>query len=237
MSIDRECSFCQDACRRECSAGMRSMSLFHWNRDRKAGQTAPETEPAAQASESTGEGAQRNPGIGIGGVSIEEFMDQLNEDMAPDETLERSVALAERIELVTDLDYPGAALAPEDEVRQQLILSKRGAVVFRSARYYHGKGHYGIGRYEEKHIPASSVREIFQLLDTWLFVQKPAVWEPSADRGSWIIRTSFDEGSAEMERGALTDAVVDGIHLSDFIRERIPISDLFLFDGGSSAIL
>lgn len=201
------------------------MQWFHRSHEQK-----PEAADEDNFSQNETEAEEEPRSIGIGGVSIQEFMDQLEEDMSASEALNQPVSSAERLELITDRDFPGAALLPEDEVRQQLILSSRGGVVFRSVRYYRGKGHYGIGRYEERHVASSTVKEIFSLLDTWLFVQKPQLWDPETDHGSWIIRAGFAEGNTQMERGSLTGAVVDGIDLSDFIRQRIPIGGLFLFD-------
>lgn len=198
------------------------MHLFHRN--------PKQTTDVEEQNNTLPEEADESRSIGIGGVSLEEFMNQLEEDMSAGEALAQSVSSAERLELITDRDYPGAVLQPDDEARQQLVLSAGGVIVFRSVRYYRGKGHYGIGRYEEKRVAPAAVREIFSLLDTWLFVQKPQLWSPETDRGSWVIRAGFAEGNTQMERGRLEGAVVDGVDLSDFIRQRIPIGNLFLFD-------
>lgn len=168
--------------------------------------------------------------IGLGGVSIKEFMDQFNEDLAPDESLERAVSAAAAIEIVTSRDYPGAKLSSEDEAQQQLMISKGGLVVLRTMKYFKGKGHYSIGRYEKANIAPSTVSEIFNLMDTWLFMTDLTPWNKAEDRGSWTLRVSHDTGHAEMMRGALTGASVDGIDLSQFIRVRIPIRHLFLFE-------
>lgn len=182
-------------------------------------------------SEDNDQKRRASPDIGLGGVSLEEFMDQFNEDMEPDHTTETSLSSASQIEMITERGSQRQHVwQPDDEVRQQLVIGRDGNIVFRSLKYFKGKGHYSIGRYETTQMTSGTAKEIYQLLDTWLFVSRPQRWNPDSEAGSWLLRVRHEEGPTGIERGSLTGAFVDGIDVSSFIRQRVPVAGLFLFD-------
>lgn len=161
-----------------------------------------------------------------------DLMDHLEEDLAPRISANVSVAGCAEFAILTRRAVTGQTYTPTDEVVQQLQIAADGQVQFRANTYHNGPGRLGIGRVLEASIPAASVQEIGRMLDTWLYTRADSGWEPSADGGVWYLRVRQADGREQIQRGPLDGAFVAGMDLSWFVRERVPIEGLFLFDPG-----
>lgn len=164
------------------------------------------------------------------GISLNDYMDQLEADLAPAIADKVSLAGCAQFEIITRRAVSGHSYAPTEEVAQHLVISEKGQIQFRANTWHNGPGKYGIGRVLETSIPASSVQEICRILDTWLYTREKDHWEPTADTGQWYIRVHQHDGREQIQRGSLTGAYVADMDLSWFIRDRITIETLYLFD-------
>lgn len=133
-------------------------------------------------------------------------------------------------ELVTLREVPQMDCGAEEEVAQYLSISADGQVQFHANTYHQGPGHYGIGRVLQTRIATGAVQEITRLLDTWLYMRGEENWTPAENVGKWYLRIRSADGKEQIHRGSLEGAFLDGIDISWFVRERVPIADLYLFD-------
>lgn len=159
-----------------------------------------------------------------------DLMDHLEEDLAPQIAANVSVAGCAEFAILTRRAVEEQTYAPTDEVVQQLTIAADGQVQFRANTYHNGPGRFGIGRVTEASISRAAVQEIGRMLDTWLYTRADAEWQPSAGQGVWYLRVRQADGREQIQRGPLDGAFVAGMDLSWFIRERVPVEGLFLFD-------
>lgn len=200
--------------------------MFLFGRNREAAAThAPASPDRRQLAGE--DAASHTTGLGI---SLNDYMDQLEADLAPKISDKVTLSGCALFELVTLRIVPGRAYDAAEEVEQHLAISAGGAVQFRGNTYHRGPGHLGIGRIQDAVIPQAAVQEICRLLDTWLYTRENAAWTQPTDRGKWYLRVRFDDGREQVQRGALDGAFLEGIDVSQFIRERIPLDQLYLFD-------
>ena len=160
---------------------------------------------------------------------FEELMNQLNEDLSY-RPLTSSLSDADMVEIETDLGDEEHA-DPADEIVQHLYLARDGKITFRSFTRGKGRGARGVGRYETCTVPAQTVQEIRQLLDMVLYMQSGENWSGRDADPRWVIRAARRGEGTEMTAGKPEGAFAGGMDLSYLIRQRIPIPDLFLFDG------
>lgn len=149
------------------------------------------------------------------------------------EETERTTTVSVRdcasLELVTQRAMAGRDYEAADEVVQRLTIAADGAVSLRANTWHHGPQALGIGRILDIRIPRAAVSEITRLLDTWLFTRDQA-WSPAEDAGRWYLRIRQQDGKEQIQRGSLDGAFVMEMDVAQFIRERIPIEGLYLFD-------
>ena len=162
---------------------------------------------------------------------FEELMNQLNEDLSY-RPLTSSLAEADMVEIETDLGEEENG-DPGREAVQHLYLARDGSITFRSFTGGKGRGKRGIGRYETCSVSAAAVLEILQLLDTFLYLRSSERWSGREEDARWVIRSARRGEGTEMTAGALEGASCGGMDLTYFIRQRIPIPDLLLFDRGT----
>lgn len=164
------------------------------------------------------------------GISLYDFMEALEADTAPQIADRVDIAGCAMFEIVTLREVPGRTYDAAAEVEQHLAIAADGAVRFRANTYHKGPGQHGIGRVEDANIPRGTVQEISRLLDTWLYMRASQDWMQPEDIGKWYLRVRFADGREQLQRGSLDGAFMDGIDIGQFMRERIPIAGLYLFD-------
>lgn len=175
----------------------------------------------------TGDEGQHTTGLG---VSLNDYIEQLEADLAPAIAEQVTLSGCARFEIVTRRAVEGQSYDPRDEVDQHLTITADGRVLFRANTYHHGPGRYGIGRVLETRIPKATVQEICRTLDTWLYTRAGKEWTSADHVGQWYLRVHFGDGREQVQRGSLEGAVVADIDISWFIRARVPVENLYLFD-------
>lgn len=162
---------------------------------------------------------------GIG--SINDYIEAFENAVEPTDKV--SIYGCASLELVTIRDIPGIHFDADEEIAQYLSIGADGPIQFHANTYHNGPGHYGIGRVMNAQISQSTFLEITRLLDTWLFTRDEN-WLPSENAGKWYLKIRCADGKEQIYRGSLDGAFLDGIDISWFMRQRIPIDQLFLFD-------
>lgn len=158
------------------------------------------------------------------GISYDEiFADDPEDTREPDDM---------QVKLIFSPVGEGVQLRPEQEAEQQLVVTWRGAVRFRSLCFGEGVGHYLPGRKISLEIGREKAWEIINAVSDFVSsrtLKKEREEEGTAEDGCWQITEYFTEEVARAEGREFT------IHgngrqkeLSRYIRERIPISHLFV---------
>ncbi len=171
------------------------------------------------------------------GLSLYDFMEAFEKGMEPELMGHVNLAGCEMFELTTNRMYKGAEYAPEEEVVQHLAIRKDGVVRFTSNTYHKGEGKLGIGRVVDAKISAGTMKEICDLVDSWLFSTGSQAFNLDEPKGRWILRARFEDGGSyesggreDLQQGTLAPAFFAGIDICQFIRERIPVSGMYLFE-------
>lgn len=186
----------------------------------------PDSTPDQRQIKETNEG-EYTTGLGI---SLNDYMEQLEADLAPRISDKVTISGSALFEIVTLRVVPGETYDAADEVEQHLAIAADGKVRFRANTYHNGPGRLGIGRVQDTAIPVAAVQEIARMLDTWLYMRDGEAWSQPANTGKWYLRVRFDDGREQVQRGALDGAFLEGMDIAQFIRERVPIDHLYLFD-------
>lgn len=126
----------------------------------------------------------------------------------------------------------GYGPAPDcnDEIEQHLTISSTGRVWCN--RYIFGEG-YNYELYKKEHvfIGKDPAKRILGLVSDFLQSYQGYF---VTDVGSWEMEIRFNNGDKKRIDGPLIGNVfVEDIDLSDYIRSEVPITNLFVFDGGT----
>ena len=134
-----------------------------------------------------------------------------------------------KFRIETNIIAYGPEPAPMDEVEQHLTVSETGRIWFNA--YQYGDGNYLRSRSRQLYIGTEAARDILQKVLSWAEkdYREPLV----TDVGFWKV-TLFESEDFELNAyGSVVERpMVDGQSLSDILRKKIPIDNLFLFDGG-----
>ena len=116
-----------------------------------------------------------------------------------------------------------------EEVEQCLTISSTGEVCCRRFAYGDG-GEDNVMKNEERiSISEEAANRILAYIDKFFEEYEP-IW--ATDVGKWHLEALFDDGSSKSTQGPMIGTEpVDGVDLSEMIREEVPIEGLFLFDG------
>ena len=116
-----------------------------------------------------------------------------------------------------------------EEVEQHLTISSRGEVCCRRFVYGDDGEDFVIKNEERVNISEEAANRILAYIDKFIEKYEP-IW--ATDSGRWQLEALFDDGSNMSIRGPMIGTEpIDGIDLSEMIREEVPIEGMFLFDG------
>ena len=160
----------------------------------------------------------------------EDYMERLESDLEPEIAEDLSLKACKAVAITTSREAEGLVFPAEAEIEQRLVITAKGHVQFRSFTYHGGSGHHGIGRALETDIPETSVREMMDILDAWLFSRSGQTWQKPDACGTWKILALHAGGGEDMQRGNLDGAFFAGLDISQFIKERVPVDGLYLFN-------
>ena len=124
----------------------------------------------------------------------------------------------------------GPCPEPDEEVEQRLTIAADGRVWFSGYNYGQGFEQYERGRTKNYSIGKKAAARILNVVGTYFSDEYDTVF--ATDIGSWDMTITNTEGKLYHFKGSLCcDFYVDGVDLSDLIRDTLDMPDLFVFDG------
>ena len=134
------------------------------------------------------------------------------------------------VRIVSNLMCFGPCPEPEDPVEQRLTISSTGRVWF--SEYLYGNGYLGkypLGRKMQLSIGKDRAAAILSKLADVRDSGMPLMH--CTDIGTWEMTLTDRVGNRSELSCSMNGLLIDGIELSDYIRERIPIEGLAIFGG------
>ena len=132
--------------------------------------------------------------------------------------------------IVSNLMCFGPYPEPEDPVEQRLTISSTGRVWF--SEYLYGNGYpekYPLGRKVQLSIGKDRAAAILSKLADVRDSGMPLMH--CTDIGTWEMTLTDRVGNRSELSCSMNGLLIDGIELSDYIRERIPIEGMAIFGG------
>ena len=136
------------------------------------------------------------------------------------------------INIVSNNICYGPCPEPTDEVEQHLTISSEGQVKFSSLNFGYGMEKYEKGRSEEFNIGKPVAGKILNAVGEYFSNEYIEIF--ATDIGDWNMEIINTDGESYHFRGSLcADFEIDGIDLSNLIRDEIGIKNLYIFDGNN----
>lgn len=126
----------------------------------------------------------------------------------------------------------GPCPEPEDEVEQHLTVNTAGRVWFSVYAFGDGFGKFTKARTNNYSIDSNIATELLNKVATYFSEEYIEVF--ATDIGDWVMELTNTDGKTYKFRGSLcADFKVDGVDLSDLIRDTLGLPDLYAFDGNN----
>ena len=117
---------------------------------------------------------------------------------------------------------------PDEEIEQRLTINDKGRVWF--SGYNYGRDVYSVGRRKQLTISEYDVDRLFHLIGLW--VEERQIIIDATDIGDWKLTITETDGTTTQYSGALCGGmIVRFVNLTREFRRKIPIENLFVFDG------
>lgn len=137
---------------------------------------------------------------------------------------------AKKIQIKSNNVSYGPPPEQDEEVEQRLTLSKDGRVWFSGYNVTYGLDHYVRGRHIQFKLDKEKADIIFSAFSRFFSGEFEEVF--ATDIGSWEMTITNEEDREFSLSGSLcADYEIDGMDLSDLLREELGIENLFVFDG------
>ncbi len=137
---------------------------------------------------------------------------------------------AQKIQITSNNIGYGPCPEPNEEVEQRLTIAADGRVWFSGYNYGQGFEQYERGRTKNYSIGKEATACILNAVGTYFTDEYDTVF--ATDIGSWEMTITNTEGKPYQFKGSLCcDFYVDGVDLSDLIRDTLDMPYLFVFDG------
>ena len=132
--------------------------------------------------------------------------------------------------IISNLMCFGPCPEPKDPVEQRLTISSTGRVWFSEYLYGNGyPGKYPLGRKTQLSIGETRAAAILSKLADVRDSSMPLMH--CTDIGTWEMTLTDRAGNRSELSCSMNGLLFDGIELSDYIRERVPIEGLAVFGG------
>lgn len=137
-----------------------------------------------------------------------------------------------KIRIVSNNICYGPPPEPDDEVEQHITINGDGRVWFSAYNFGENPGRYQKVRTKVYKIEKTAAEKVLNSITTYFSGEYDELFV--ADIGDWVLEITNTEGAVYKFRGSLcADFDVDGIDLSDLIREALGMDDLYVFDGNN----
>jgi len=144
--------------------------------------------------------------------------------------LMRFKGTAQKIRIVSNNICYGPTPGPDEEVEQHITINSEGRVWFSAYIFGSGYSEHEKSRSKIFSIGKEAVSKILDAFTAYFSGEYIEVF--ATDIGVWELEITNTEGKVYKFRGSLCeDLEVDGIDLSDLVREILGMDDLYVFDG------
>lgn len=138
----------------------------------------------------------------------------------------------QKIRIVSNRICYGPQPEAEDEVEQHLTINTEGRVWFSAYNYGEGFGHFQKARSKAFKVEKTIANSVLQRIAEYFSDEYDELF--ATDIGDWIMEITNTEGLVYKFRGSLcADFELDGIDLSDMLRNALGMDDLYVFDGNN----
>lgn len=146
--------------------------------------------------------------------------------------LKRFKGTPQKVRIVSNNICYGPAPEPDDEVEQHITINTDGRVWF--SAYNFGSGYSGHEKSRSKiyKIEKDTAAKVLNSIAQYFSTEYIEVF--ATDIGEWEMEITSTDGEVYKYRGSLiADFEVDGVDLSDMVREALEMDDLYVFDGNN----
>ena len=135
-----------------------------------------------------------------------------------------------KIRIVSNCMGYGPCPEPNDIVEQHITINSEGRVWFSAYAFGDGFGKYEKAQTKNYKIEKAVAENILQKVATYFSDEYDEIF--ATDIGNWEMDITNTEGKVYKFRGSLcANFEVDGVDISDLIRDSLEIEDLYVFDG------
>ena len=138
-----------------------------------------------------------------------------------------------KIRIVSNRLGYGPCPEPDEEVEQHITLNSEGRVWF--SAYVFGQrrdGHYEKARTQNLKVDKSVEERIISAFSEYFSNEYTEVF--ATDIGDWNMELTNTDGKTYQFRGSLcSEFIVQGVDLSDLLRNSLDMPDLYVFDGNN----
>ena len=146
--------------------------------------------------------------------------------------LKRFKGTPQKVRIVSNNICYGPAPEPDDEVEQHITINTDGRVWFSAYNFGSGFDGHEKSRGKIYQIEKETVTKVLNSIARYFSTEYIEVF--ATDIGEWEMEITNTDGEVYKYRGSLiADFEVDGVDLSDMVREALGMDDLYVFDGNN----
>lgn len=146
--------------------------------------------------------------------------------------LKRFKGVPQKVRIVSNNICYGPAPGSDDEVEQHITINADGRVWFSAYNFGSGFGGHEKSSSKIYKIDKDTAARVLNNIAQYFSTEYIEVF--ATDIGEWEMEITNTEGTVYKFRGSLcADFEVDGIDLSDLIRDALGMNDLYVFDGNN----
>lgn len=146
--------------------------------------------------------------------------------------LKRFKGVPQKVRIVSNNICYGPAPESDEEVEQHITINADGRVWFSAYNFGSGFGGHEKSRSKIYKIDKDTAARVLNNIAQYFSAEYIEVF--ATDIGEWEMEITNTEGDSYKYRGSLiADFEVDGVDLSDMVREALEMEDLYVFDGNN----
>lgn len=144
--------------------------------------------------------------------------------------LKRFKGTVQRVRIVSNNICFGPPPEPDDEIEQRITINTDGRVWFSAYQFGSGFGEHTKARTRRYKIEKTSASHLLNAIARYFANDYIAAF--ATDVGTWEMEITNTEEQVYRYSGSLiSDFLVDGVDLSDMVRDALAMEDLYVFDG------
>ncbi len=149
-----------------------------------------------------------------------------------DQQLMRFRGVPYKVRIVSNNICYGPVPEPDDEIEQHITINSEGRVWFSAYNFGAGFGKHKKVRNRNYKIEKNTATSTLDSIASYFRNEYTEIF--ATDIGEWLLEITSTEGVVYKFRGSLmADFEVNGVDLSDMVREALDMDDLYVFDGNN----